>query len=724
MNSFIFAIGAFTNAGLALVLGVFVYLQNRKKLENLLFLLSNLCLTIWGVFFGLWQLAQTEKVAIIFCRLLTGGVIFIPVLMLHWVLILINQNKKQKLVLFFAYFISFIFGILDFTPQMVSGVRPEMFFKFWPIPGPCFIFFVIFSLVIMVYMLLLLVQNYKKSIGIKKEQLKYVFIGIFVGYLAACSTLPLWYKIQIIPFGYFFLAAYSFIIAYTIIRYQLMDIKFILGRTAVYLLSFLTILIIAFSMVLLGNKIAGLSTLSVASSLIFGITLIISMLLFNPVFRIFENFASRYFYYTFYTYQNVLANLGKKLTHVLDINELSFLITDTLLKTIKLNKIAIILKNGDYQIKGIFGFERGIGEVLAKNDFLISWLEKLKMPLSIGELSLVEVKDQTEKEKIEKFKSDMKNAEIDLCLPLLIEEKLVGMIILGPKISGDPYFKQDIDLLSALASQASIALQNARLYSEVKGFSVKLEKEVADRTEELKMANEELKKLDHVKTEFLSITSHQLKTPLAAIKGYSSLLLEGTYGKITKKTIEPIKNIQQINEKLITLITDLLNITRMDMGKMTFDFKELAMEDIVDELVTELKVIAQKKNLFLQWEKPIGLPKVFADAEKIRQVILNIIDNAIKYTRTGGVTIKAENDDSKIKIEISDTGLGIKKEEIETIFKGFDRGQNVQKAQIDGVGLGLMFARKIVEAHKGRIWAESEGENTGSTFFIELPIKK
>ncbi|MDD2673172.1 MAG: histidine kinase N-terminal 7TM domain-containing protein, partial [Syntrophales bacterium] len=342
MNSFSFAIGAFVNAGLALILGVFVYFQNRKKIENILFFLSNLCLTIWGFFFGLWQLTSLEKTAIIFCRLLTSGVLFIPALMLHWVLALLGIHKKQKLVLISSYLASFIFLLSDLTPNMVSGVRSEMFFKFWPIPGPHFIFFLIYSLVTMLYMLLLLIQNYRGSIGIKRTQLKYVFFGLFIGYLAAYSTIPLWYQIQVIPFGYFFLAAYSFIFAYTIIRYQLMDIRFILGRTAVYLLSFSTILSIAFLMVFIGNKIAGFSSLSVASSLVLGLALIVSMLLFNPVFRIFENFASKYFYYTFYNYQRVLADLGEKLTQVLDLNALSFLNTDTLLKTIKLDRIAII----------------------------------------------------------------------------------------------------------------------------------------------------------------------------------------------------------------------------------------------------------------------------------------------------------------------------------------------------------------------------------------------
>ena len=242
--------------------------------------------------------------------------------------------------------------------------------------------------------------------------------------------------------------------------------------------------------------------------------------------------------------------------------------------------------------------------------------------------------------------------------------------------------------------------------------------------EELEAAYKELERLDKAKSEFVSIASHQLRTPLTAIKGYISILLEGTYGKLPQRAKKPIENVFKSNERLIRLVNDLLSISRIESGKLEMKRENFSLEEVIISIIDELKIKAKDKNIYVKRKKPsIPLPEVKADKNKIRQVILNIIDNAIRYTEKGGITIKSEIEDLKVKIIISDTGEGMTNEEISYLFESFSRGRAGTKLWTEGAGLGLYIAKKFVETHKGKIWAESEGKEKGSTFYIELPTK-
>ena len=242
--------------------------------------------------------------------------------------------------------------------------------------------------------------------------------------------------------------------------------------------------------------------------------------------------------------------------------------------------------------------------------------------------------------------------------------------------------------------------------------------------EKLRVAYEELKKLDVAKSEFISIASHQLRTPLTAIKGYISMILEKLYGKPPEKMEKPLENIYLSNERLIKLVNDLLNVSRIEAGRMEMKPEKLSIESIITSITEELKNAAKEKGLYLKWEKPKKpLPKIAIDREKIRQVIMNVVDNAIRYTEKGGVTIKCKAQNEKCKIEISDTGTGLTKYELSKMFESFSRGAAGTRLYTEGVGLGLYIARRLIELHHGKIWAESKGKGKGSTFYIELPIK-
>jgi len=721
-----YAVIALINAVAASILGPVVYFKNRKKIVNKTFGLFCFFVAIWSYFYFLWQISTTASDALFWSRALMVGAIFIPISYFHFILGLLNKIQEKKKILITGYLVFFFFFLLNFTSLFVKSVTPKLNFNFWPNAGILYSPFLILWFFYALYTIYLLFKEYSTSFGTTKSQLRYILLGTIVGYLGGTTNYLLWYDIPIPPVGNWTAVLYLGIVAYAIVKYRLMDIRFILGRGAVYGLSLITIIASA-SLLMLGSN-------RFLSTIPFNITaisiLIINILLFQPIFRFFEKFASKYFYYTFYSYQTVLTDLGKRLTQFLDLDKLSSLIVNTLMNTMKLDRTVVLLRepgNGDYQIQKNIGFREENGISLIKDNFLTIYLERTQKPLVYEEISLIvrDVENKKEKERLETLKTNMKKIEAALCLPLLMERKIIGMIVLGSKISGDAYSEQDIDLLTNLSNQASIALQNAKLYSETKGFSEKLEREVEKRTKELSEAYEELKKLDRAKSEFVSIASHQLRTPLTAIKGYISMMLENSYGRAPKKMQKPLENIYASNERLIKLVNDLLNISRIEAGRMEVQPEETSVEEILKSIVEELKNEVERKGIYLKTEFPKGtkVKKISIDKDKIRQVILNIIDNAIRYTNRGGITVRTLTKDNKYQIEVADTGEGMTREEISHLFESFSRGKAGARFWTEGAGLGLYVAKKFVDMHGGKIWAQSPGKDKGSIFFIELPIK-
>lgn len=251
-----------------------------------------------------------------------------------------------------------------------------------------------------------------------------------------------------------------------------------------------------------------------------------------------------------------------------------------------------------------------------------------------------------------------------------------------------------------------------------------LQQKVAEQTKELRKSYEELKILDSVKSEFVSIASHQLRTPLTAVKGYISMIIEGTYGKLSEKLEKPLENIYQSNERLIKLVNELLNLSKLETGKLEFKPEPTSLEKIISDAVEELKINAVNKGLYIRIVKPPKLlPKTMVDQDKLKQVTLNIIDNAIKYTKKGGITIELKKLDSREQIKISDTGEGMDKKEIKSLFQMFSRATAGTQLHREGAGIGLYVAKKFVDMHNGKIWAESPGKGKGSTFYIELLLR-
>jgi len=236
-------------------------------------------------------------------------------------------------------------------------------------------------------------------------------------------------------------------------------------------------------------------------------------------------------------------------------------------------------------------------------------------------------------------------------------------------------------------------------------------------------ANDKLKDLDKQKSEFVSFASHQLRSPLTAIKGYSSLILEGDYGPVTDELKKAAQVIFESTNTLAVVVDDYLNVSRIELGQMKYNITKFDFKELVQTVIDELKPNVKKAGLDLWFDfDKNSVYNVNGDKEKLKQVIVNIVDNSVKYTPEGEISINLESVKNKLVFSIKDTGIGIPKDVIPKLFSKFSRATNANKTNIRGTGLGLFIAKEIINAHKGSVRAESEGEGRGSQFIVEIPV--
>lgn len=237
-------------------------------------------------------------------------------------------------------------------------------------------------------------------------------------------------------------------------------------------------------------------------------------------------------------------------------------------------------------------------------------------------------------------------------------------------------------------------------------------------------SREQEDKISTLKSEFISLAAHQIRSPLSGIKWTFKTLLDGDLGELNQEQKESLERAYAVNERLISLVTELLDVSRIEQGKVGYNFKPADLEDIIAGTIEEFKLVAQNKNIeisFLRSPKP--LPPISLDEERLELALNNLLTNAINYTLKGGkVMVSIELGIREVKVTVQDTGVGIPRVEISKLFNKFFRASNVVKMQTTGTGLGLFIVRNIIEKHGGKIWVESE-ENEGSSFVFTLPLE-
>ncbi|MCG8349214.1 MAG: ATP-binding protein [Chloroflexales bacterium] len=302
------------------------------------------------------------------------------------------------------------------------------------------------------------------------------------------------------------------------------------------------------------------------------------------------------------------------------------------------------------------------------------------------------------------------------------EERVIGLLAADYQFSSQPVTAQDAGQLLMFANMVGLTIENVRLYED-------LERTVAQRTEELRAALEQARLADRRKGDFLASISHELRTPLNAIIGFSSVLLEGIDGPLAPNQREDAQSIYRNGRFLLHLINELLDLAKIEAGHLNLEQATLDVHTLVGDAIDTTQALLRGSKLLLQTDLPSDLPQVYADSNRVRQILLNLLSNAVKFTEQGWIKISAHSLDevdkkgiinSYIAISVQDTGIGIPIELQGKIFEEF-RQFHGQRSRVHGTGLGLSITRRLIEAQSGRIWVKSI-PGSGSTFTFTLPV--
>ncbi|MGE5444910.1 MAG: GAF domain-containing protein [Ignavibacteriales bacterium] len=308
-------------------------------------------------------------------------------------------------------------------------------------------------------------------------------------------------------------------------------------------------------------------------------------------------------------------------------------------------------------------------------------------------------------------------------MPIRFQNKTIGTININ-SLGKNAFDEEDLKLLEIVAQQIEVAINNAQQAEAVREARDELEAKVAERTKELVQANIQLKEIDRHKSEFLANMSHELRTPLNYIIGFSEILLEETSGDLNEKQKRYINNVLTSGRHLLQLINDILDLSKIESGRMTLRFEEFSPAEALSEVEMIVKTSAFEKGLKLEFFIEEGVKTIWADGAKFKQIVYNLLSNAIKFTEDGGVSVKArlvQGGGDFLEVSVEDTGIGIKAEDMGKLFKEFEQIDKGTTKRYQGTGLGLALSRKLVELQEGRIWAESE-YGKGSKFTFTLPL--
>jgi signal transduction histidine kinase len=305
--------------------------------------------------------------------------------------------------------------------------------------------------------------------------------------------------------------------------------------------------------------------------------------------------------------------------------------------------------------------------------------------------------------------------------PLKIQNRMLGY--LGADRGSHPCTQEDLDLLMTIANHVSIAIDNASSYKKLEQLNLTLEQRVQDRTHALEEANERLREHDRLRSMFVSTVSHELRTPMTSMKGLVENMLDGLTGELTDRQTFYLDRVKHNVERLTRMSNELLDLSRIEGGGMQLSRLPLSVNDLATEAVDTLQPVAREKSLSLKVQLESGIPEISGDRDKLHQVVTNLVNNAIKFTKPGGEVMldgRLRND-GMVQIGVKDTGCGIPPKEMPHIFERFYRGESVA-VESRGAGLGLAISKSLVELHGGQIWVDSiPGE--GSCFYFTLPIQ-
>ncbi|MBU1006620.1 MAG: GAF domain-containing protein [Candidatus Omnitrophica bacterium] len=414
-----------------------------------------------------------------------------------------------------------------------------------------------------------------------------------------------------------------------------------------------------------------------------------------------------------------LHQLGEKINSTFNVDDLFGLLKPPLVSKLGFTKALIMIKDnktGAIITKTSMGYSQDetktIEKTLNRGSLALSLLKKGKFLLVNRDLKKIEHEEVFS----EIFKSDS-----FLTVPIVAKDESIGFILMGNASAYSKVTEGDAELLSVLASQIGTAIENTGLYTELYNSHQDLERRVKERTMELARLNEKLTRLNKVKSDFVSAVSHELRTPLTSIKGYASILMAGKLGDVLPAQKERLQKIDKHSNSLVRLVNNLLDISRIESGKVQMNIKEISIKEMLDSVVDLIAPQIKEKNITIKIDIKTSPEKIKADANQLERVFINLVGNAVKFTpEKGKITISCKANKDYVEFSVEDTGIGIPKNDVGQVFEEFFRSDNALDQKVKGTGLGLSLVKKIIEAHKGRIWVESELDK-GTQFRFTIP---
>jgi len=590
---------------------------------------------------------------------------------------------------------------------VVLALSPVLFTKVvigqhgpYPVPGPGMLVFIIHAaLSIYLGFRYLFLANRAAAPG-QKPQLYFILFGSIVLWgivpltnFVLALTLHTSFFIQLCPVYSFIFAA---LIAYAIIRHKLFDIRLFVLRAGAYLFSVAVVSLFYIGpAILLATRVVHISLSRSSLVALVGMSLVL-IALYRFVRRLFDRLTNRIFFRGYYEPQDVINQLSKVLVRSINTEQIKQRAAKVLQEAIRAQHFMYWLASDQDETAH---HAQQLGRLFKGRGRQVSNL------VVIDEL-------QTDPQLLQHLRDN----DVALVVRLRTTQQELGYLTLGYKESGQPYIERDKRLLSIASDEIAIALQNAIQLEETQHFNQRLQQKVSEATRELQRTNDKLKALDETKDEFISMASHQLRTPLTAVKGYLSMVLEGDAGELNANQRKLLEQSFNSSQRMVYLISDLLNLSRLNTGKFIIEPSPVDLAEVVEAEVEQLAETAKSRGLELTYERPATFPVLLLDETKIHQVVMNLIDNAIYYTPSGGtVSVRLKETPTAVEYTVTDTGIGVPKSVQHKLFAKFYRAQNAQSARPDGTGLGLFMAKKVVVAQGGAIIFESN-EGKGSTF--------
>lgn len=695
--------------GINILIGLAVYLRNRKSATHILFFLLTSDIAFWSIanYFSLYPafLSQLDWMRLVMFFAIPQTVLFF---------LLIHTFPSQTIRL---SNISVMAVIVSTLVAMFTTLSPYLFVdvvstgaSISPVVGPGMILFLLVAMFFLISGTILLVRKYRSSLGIQKAQLRFILFGLITMFFLMVMlnfVFVVVFKVSyFVPLSPLYSFPFVGAIAFAIARHRFLDVELIIARSVAYVIL-IAIVAFLFSLYMLFVGSIFLSIkLTNNQQAIFILFIVGIALSFQYLQQFVENITDRYLFRGRYKTADVIGEINHILASTIELQGMSRRILETICDVVHSNKGAVIIVN-DHRTSDSIGFH--IDSPLTLSEREISLLQE-----SSG---LVVIEDLNEQE----LKEFLRSHHLAIVMRLEAEGKLIGYLFLGEKASGDIYSEQDLDLFKIVSPEVAVGIQNAKAYEEIRRFNVTLQQEIKRATGELTEANSKLQELDKLKDEFVSLASHELRTPMTAIKGSISTILEGYAGDVSSQAKEFLTAAYNENDRLIRLVNNLLNISRIEAGRFTFMVMKMDMNVVINEVLRNLQIATKEKNIYLKYEPEQNLPPVLGDEDKVKEVLINFLGNALKHTYEGGITVRTHKKDDMVVMSVTDTGHGIAKEDQEQLFQKFVQIQRGYAQQTGGTGLGLYICKKIAEGLKGKVWLESE-VGKGSTFFFSLPV--